>query len=101
MVPLIQGMGLVFKDVFTALNIPATQITIIISVCNSFGMAMGLIHGPMLRIFGYRKIALLGSTLFVVGILLTAFATNFTHFIVSYGLLTCEFLINLTIIYMK
>ncbi|KAK0091864.1 hypothetical protein PV326_002596 [Microctonus aethiopoides] len=88
MVPLIQGMGLIFVQVFAESNIPATQKTIITSTNMSFGMAMGLIHGPLLRKFGYRKIALTGATLFATGILMTALSTKFSHFMICYGIMT-------------
>lgn len=90
MVPSILGMGLIFVQVFAESNIPATQKTIITSTNMSFGMAMGLIHGPLLRKFGYRKVALTGATLFAAGILMTALSTKFSHFMICYGIMTCK-----------
>ncbi|XP_043267637.1 uncharacterized protein [Venturia canescens] len=88
MVPILQGFSLVLKDVFKNLKIPATDATVILSVNSAFGMGVGLIHGPLLRKFGYRKIALLGSVIFTIGITATAFATTFPHFMITYGIMS-------------
>lgn len=85
-----QGFGLIFKDSFAALNLTATDTTIIINVNLAFGMILGLINGPLLKIFGYRKVTILSSILFGTGITLTAFANSFTHIIICYGVLTCK-----------
>lgn len=91
MVPLITGMGLIFKDIFEELHFPKRDASIIMSINMSFGMLMGLTHGPLLRMFGYRKIALAGSTMFVSGLLMTGFSRKFTHFLISHGFVTCEY----------
>ncbi|XP_014300341.1 uncharacterized protein LOC103570490 [Microplitis demolitor] len=88
MVPLIQGMSLVFIDIFSSLNLPPTDVSIIMSTNMSFGMSLGLIHGPLLRKFGYRKVAIAGALFFFTGIFMTAFATKFIHFLITYGLMT-------------
>ncbi|KAG8038492.1 hypothetical protein G9C98_006188 [Cotesia typhae] len=88
MVPLITGMSLVFIDVFASLKLPPTSVSIIMSTNMSFGMAMGLLHGPLLRKFGYRKVAITGALMFFTGTLLTAFSYKFIHFLIAYGLMT-------------
>ncbi|XP_063989091.1 uncharacterized protein LOC135168637 isoform X2 [Diachasmimorpha longicaudata] len=95
MVPLITGMGLIFKDLFKNLHFADRDASIIMSINMSFGMLMGLTHGPLLRMFGYRKIALAGSIMFVSGLMMTAISYKFTHFIVSHGFIT-SFGISLT-----
>ncbi|KAI4503669.1 hypothetical protein M0802_001072 [Mischocyttarus mexicanus] len=87
MIPVLQGSGLVFKDLFPLLNINGTQSSTIISVNMAFGMILGLTNGPLLEYFGYRKIAIAGSMLYFFGITLTAFATSFTLIIITYGLI--------------
>ncbi|XP_034952116.1 uncharacterized protein [Chelonus insularis] len=88
MVPLITGLGIIFKDLFPLYEISHTDGTIIMSTNMSFGMLMGLTHGPLLQIFGYRKIAIAGGLMFSIGLLLTSFAKTFVHFLISYGILT-------------
>lgn len=87
MIPIIQGSGLVFKDLFPLLNINATQSSTIISTNMAFGMILGLINGPLLRNFGYRKVAIVGSLLYSIGIILTTFSTTFTLIMITYGLI--------------
>lgn len=87
-IPIIQGFGLIFKDSFAKLNLNATDTSVIINVNLAFGMILGLINGPLLKIFGYRKVAMAGSIMFTVGVTLTAFANSFTLIIISYGVLT-------------
>ncbi|XP_026828950.1 monocarboxylate transporter 9-like isoform X2 [Ooceraea biroi] len=86
-IPIIQGFGLVFKDMFVTLNLTATDTAIIINVNLAFGMILGLINGPLLKTFGYRKIAIAGSVMNALGITLTAFANSFTLLIICYGIL--------------
>lgn len=90
MVGMLQGFTLVLKDAFREHDINATDRSVIISVNSAFGMTVGLIHGPLLRNFGYRKIALIGSMIFTLGIISTAFATTSGQFMVTYGVIACE-----------
>lgn len=48
---------------------------------------MGLITGPLLKYFGYRKIGIIAGLMFATGITTTAFATTITHFIATYSLM--------------
>ncbi|XP_012279758.1 uncharacterized protein LOC105699394 [Orussus abietinus] len=86
-IPIMQGFGLLFKDTFVDLKLSATNAAVIINVNSAFGMALGLINGPLLRQFGYRKISVIGSLFYGVGIILTSFATSFVHFIIVYGIM--------------
>lgn len=86
-IPIIQGFGLIFKDAFAALNLSATDTSVIINVNLAFGMILGLINGPLLKIYGYRKVAMTGSIIYAVGVTLTAFANTFTLLIICYGVL--------------
>ena len=85
-VSLLQGFGLIFKDTFPLYGFNATEGTIIINTNIAFGMILGLINGPLLRIFGYRKMAILGSLLYTIGVTMTAFATTFPLMMISYGI---------------
>lgn len=85
-----QVFGLIFKDSFTALNLTATDTSVIINVNLAFGMILGLINGPLLKIFGYRKVAMTGSIMFVLGVTLTTFANSFALIILCYGVLACK-----------
>lgn len=66
---------------------PATNTSLIINLSSVFNMMMGLVTGPLLKFFGYRKVALGAGTLFSLGIILTSFASTFKHFIFTYSIL--------------
>ncbi|XP_076675731.1 uncharacterized protein LOC143372940 isoform X1 [Andrena cerasifolii] len=85
-VSLLQGFGLIFKDTFPLYGFNATEGTIIINTNIAFGMILGLINGPLLRIFGYRKMAIVGSLLYTIGVTMTAFARTFPLMMLSYGI---------------
>lgn len=85
-----QGFGLIFKDTFPRLGFNATEGTIILNTNLAFGMILGLVNGPFLRIYGYRKMAMIGSTLFSSGVITTAFANSFTSLMISYGIFACK-----------
>ncbi|KAL6440494.1 hypothetical protein ACFW04_003189 [Cataglyphis niger] len=87
-IPIIQIFGLIYKDYFAKLNMNATDISIIINVNLAFGMMFGMINGALLKTFGYQKVAIAGSVMYTVGVMLTAFANTFTFFLICYGMLT-------------
>lgn len=68
----------------------ATDVSIIINVNLASGMLLGMINGALLKTYGYKKVAIAGSILHTVGIMLTAFANSFSLFIICYGILTCK-----------
>ncbi|XP_034189371.1 uncharacterized protein LOC117608408 isoform X3 [Osmia lignaria lignaria] len=84
-VSLMQGFVLVFKDTFPLFGFNATESTVIINTNLAFGMILGLTNGPLLRTFGYRKMAVIGSILYSIGVFMTTFARSFTFLIISYG----------------
>ncbi|XP_024893836.1 uncharacterized protein LOC112468741 isoform X1 [Temnothorax curvispinosus] len=86
-IPILQVFGLIFKDSFATLNLTATDTSVIINVNLAFGMILGLINGPLLKIYGYRRVALTGSIMYAVGVILTAFANSFALIIICYGVL--------------
>lgn len=79
-----------FKDSFVKLNLSATNTATIINVNFAFGMMLGLFNGPLLKTYGYRKVSIVGSLLYTIGVTVTAFANSFTLIIISYGILACE-----------
>lgn len=90
-VSLLHGFGLIFKDTFPLYGFNATEGTIIINTNMAFGMILGLINGPLLRIFGYRKMAVVGSLLYTIGVTTTAFARTFPLMMISYGICACKY----------
>ena len=58
-------------------------------------MTLGLFNGALLKCFGYRKIAVLGGTLFSSGLIATSWANSFQHFLITYSIITCKSPIDL------
>ncbi|XP_076235691.1 uncharacterized protein LOC143180050 [Calliopsis andreniformis] len=85
-ISLLHGFGLIFKDIFRRFGFSATQGTIIINSNFAFGSIIGLINGPLLRIFGFRKMAVFGSLLYTTAVTATAFVSTFPFFMIFYGI---------------
>uniref|UniRef100_A0A182MYS5 Major facilitator superfamily (MFS) profile domain-containing protein n=1 Tax=Anopheles dirus TaxID=7168 RepID=A0A182MYS5_9DIPT len=86
-VPVLQSFGLIFRDTFREIDISATKASVIINLASAVGMALGLFNGPLLRRYGFRKLAVAGGFLFSAGLMLTSSAVHFAHFIVTYSII--------------
>nr|CAH7753375.1 unnamed protein product [Callosobruchus chinensis] len=69
-VPMSLNYGLVFRSSFSHLGLSATQGSVVLSMNAAFGMLTGLINGPLLNRYGYRKISFVGATLMTTGLFL-------------------------------
>ncbi|KAF2904364.1 hypothetical protein ILUMI_01822 [Ignelater luminosus] len=87
-IPIMQSFGLIFKDTFAMMGLSATDGAIIITSNAAAAMIMGLVNGPLLNRFSYRKVSFAGAIIIVIGIISTAFATKFEHFVITYGVIT-------------
>lgn len=86
--PLISGFGLVFQEAFEETELSASQGTLVITLNHGVAMLLSFFGGPLLKRFGYRKVALVGSLLIFTGLILTSLANNFWTFIFSYSIIT-------------
>lgn len=84
-----QSFGLLFQDIFTNMGLTHTDRSTIMNTNSACMMLMGLVNGPLLRRFSFRKVALMGATLCSLGVVLTSTATTFTEYLVYYGFITC------------
>lgn len=84
-----QSFGLLFKDTFANMGLSHTDRSTIMNTNSAVMMLMGLVNGPLLRHFSFRKVALMGATLASLGLILTATATSFTQYLIYYGFITC------------
>lgn len=89
--PLIAGFGLVFQEAFDETGLSATQGTLVIILNHSIGMLLSFFGGPLLRQFGYRKVAVAGAICISAGLMLTSVASSFWMFILSYSIINCEY----------
>ncbi|XP_004927805.1 monocarboxylate transporter 9 [Bombyx mori] len=85
--PLISSFGLVFQEAFDETGLTPTQGTLVIILNHSIGMLLSFFGGPLLRRFGYRKVAAVGAILISAGLILTSLASSFWVFILSYSIL--------------
>ncbi|KAJ2950635.1 hypothetical protein O0L34_g8890 [Tuta absoluta] len=85
--PLIAGFGLVFQEAFADTGLTATEGTLIITLNHGIGMLLSFFSGPVLRSFGYRKVAVVGALCIAAGLMITSFASNFWVFILSYSII--------------
>ncbi|KAL0884091.1 hypothetical protein ABMA27_016110 [Loxostege sticticalis] len=85
--PLIAGFGLVFQEAFDETGLTATQGTLVITLNHGIGMLLSFFGGPVLRRFGYRKVAAVGAILISIGLMMTASASSFWIFILSYSII--------------
>lgn len=92
MIPVLQVFGLIYNVQFKAMQLTATDSAMIVNMASAVGMGMGLFNGPLLRIYGFRKVSVASGVFFSVGLILTSWATTFTHFIITYSILTGDFI---------
>ncbi|RZF34268.1 hypothetical protein LSTR_LSTR010242 [Laodelphax striatellus] len=88
LLPVIINFGLMFRDIFAVLGMSQTDVSIIININSAAGMLFGLMNGPILKTFGFRKTACTGAVITFLGNLLTSRATSFFDFIFYYGIVT-------------
>lgn len=82
--PVQQCFGLIFTERFMSLGITATQTSLILHLTGTITCSLGLINGPMMRRFSFRKVAFFGGLIVGIGICLTAFAISLPTIIITY-----------------
>jgi nitrate/nitrite transporter NarK len=80
------------------LNLSALEAALILNLNSALGMMLGLFNGALLKVFGFRKIAVLGGIFFSGGIMGTAFAESFKHFLITYSIITCKSCLLMSVI---
>lgn len=79
------------------MKMPAADMTLIININSTLSMAVGLLNGPLLRHFGYRKISVVAALLFSIGLMLTALTDSIFGFIINYGVITGKIKLDFTL----
>ncbi|CAK9821507.1 Monocarboxylate transporter 14 [Anthophora retusa] len=82
--PIQQCFGLIFRERFFSLGITATQTSLILHLNGTITCSLGLISGPMMKRFTFRKVAFFGAFTTVIGICTTAFAVSLPSIIITY-----------------
>lgn len=90
-IPVMLTFGLIYKDQLPELGLSATDVSVIMNTFSAFGMSFGLVNGPLIKNFGYRKVGVAAGVFFSLGMFLTTWANNFTHFMITYSIIAGEF----------
>ncbi|KZC12316.1 Monocarboxylate transporter 12 [Dufourea novaeangliae] len=69
------------------LEIDSTGTSLITGILDAIVNFSGLLIGPLLKRFSYRKVAFFGSLLSCIGLILTSFANSIMHIICTYSIL--------------
>ncbi|XP_059061930.1 monocarboxylate transporter 9-like isoform X1 [Achroia grisella] len=85
--PLIAGFALVFQEAFAETNLTPTQGSLVIVLNHGMGMLLSFFAGPVLRRFGYRKVAVTGAILVSAGLMMTSVSSSFWLFVLSYSII--------------
>ncbi|CAH0391881.1 unnamed protein product [Bemisia tabaci] len=85
-IPGFQIFSLLYHDVFKD-NGFESEMSVVVSVNAAFGMFLGLLNGPILGTFSYRKVAITGASLMFIGNLMTSRSTSFVEFLIFYSCL--------------
>ncbi|KOX69907.1 Monocarboxylate transporter 9 [Melipona quadrifasciata] len=85
--PIQQSFGLIFRERFFSLDITATQTSLIVHLNGAITSSLGLISGPMMKRFTFRRVAFLGGVIVVIGICAVAFAVSLPSIIITYCLI--------------
>lgn len=81
------SFGLLFGDLLTQLKVDTTGASVITSCLEAVMCVSGLFMGPLIKKFGYRKVAFFGSLLNSVGLILTSQANSVPYIILTYSIL--------------
>ncbi|XP_025831358.1 monocarboxylate transporter 9-like [Agrilus planipennis] len=82
-----QCFGLVFGDMLDDLGVRTTGATVITSTMDILINFSGILTGPLIRKFSYRKVTAVGALYVGIGLILTTFATNVSHIIITYSII--------------
>ncbi|XP_074026106.1 uncharacterized protein [Leptinotarsa decemlineata] len=82
-----QSFGLLFGDLLRELNVETTGAAIIMSTLDALINFSGLLVGPLIRAFSYRKVSLFGTALCSLGLILTFPAKSMPHILATYSII--------------
>ncbi|KAF4529198.1 hypothetical protein B566_EDAN011444 [Ephemera danica] len=85
---LVSTFGLLFGDALHSMGQETTGAALVLNVMSAISNLSGLITGPVIRRFSFRKVALAGGVLFSSGIFLASSATSMMQLIFSFSLLS-------------
>ncbi|XP_031338936.1 uncharacterized protein LOC116167647 isoform X2 [Photinus pyralis] len=81
------SFGLLFGDLLKELGVGTTGAALIMSTLDALINFSGLLVGPLIRAFSYRKVSLVGACLCGLGLVLTFPARSMAHILVTYSII--------------
>ncbi|KAF5303575.1 hypothetical protein FQR65_LT08176 [Abscondita terminalis] len=81
------SFGLLFGDLLKELEVETTGAALIMSTLDALVNFSGLLVGPLIRAFSYRKVSLVGACLCGLGLVLTFPAHSMAHILVTYSII--------------
>ncbi|KAK9870218.1 hypothetical protein WA026_006303 [Henosepilachna vigintioctopunctata] len=81
-----QSFGLLFGDLFDQLGVETTGSALIMSALDALINFSGLLVGPLIRAFSYRKVSLAGAFLCSLGLAMTSPANSVGHILLTYSI---------------
>ncbi|CAB3370521.1 Hypothetical predicted protein [Cloeon dipterum] len=85
---LVSTFGLLFGQALHDMGQATTGAALVMNFMSATTNLSGLITGPIMKLLSYRQVALIGAVLFSMGLLLSSMATNITHLILTYSILS-------------
>ncbi|CAH1159685.1 unnamed protein product [Phaedon cochleariae] len=82
-----QSFGLLFGDLLQELGVETTGAAVIMSTLDALINFSGLLVGPLIRAFTFRKVSLVGTALCSLGLVLTFPAKSMGHILVTYSII--------------
>lgn len=82
-----QSFGLLFGNLLDEMGVETTGAALIMSTLDALINFSGLLVGPLIRAFSYRKISLVGAFLCALGLSATFPAKNMAHILASYSII--------------
>lgn len=84
---LLSVFGLIFGPHFTSLNESETRIALVMNLSSAFLNLTGLVTGPLIRNFPPRTVAIAGSLLVSIGLMLSSVTTTLNQVFFTYSFL--------------
>lgn len=81
------SFGLLFGDLLKELGVGTTGAALIMSTLDALINFSGLLVGPLIRAFSYRKVSLVGACLCGLGLVLTFPAHSMAHILITYSII--------------
>ncbi|XP_045478952.1 uncharacterized protein LOC123683965 [Harmonia axyridis] len=82
-----QSFGLLFGDILESMGVETTGSALIMSALDALINFSGLLVGPLIRAFSFRKVSLAGALLCSIGLSATSPANNMGHILLSYSII--------------